>query len=134
MSVLDDYKWPSTFPKGVPPEGVLPANGRVYRAVKRVPPDESDFLTTREDNPRREFVTTVEKQRSHGVSFFNKMDVLKDKVRRYQALQNRIIVHGNLLSALGVVSSNNKNGHLTLWKCIGSKPHECINVPVSELL
>lgn len=127
MSILDEYKWPSNFPKGVPPEESQPANGHVYRAVKKIPPDESDFPTTREENPRREYKTKDEIQRSHGVSFFKKIDVLKEKVRRYSALQGRAIVHGDLISTLGVVSKSNRDGHVTLWKCIDSKPHEHIN-------
>lgn len=132
MSVFDDYEWPDSFPKNVTTEEGKPASGHVYRAVKKIPPDENDFQTTREEYPRREFMTKEEKQRSHGVSFFEKIDVLRDKVRRYNSLKGCTIVHGDLINSLGVVSKSNRHGHVTLWKCVDSKPHKYINVPVGE--
>lgn len=86
---------------------------------------------TREEYPERIFSTDDEIEKSYGVSFFCKQNVIEDKKRRYRPLANKQIAKGNLENKLGKISPENKHSHLTLWKCVGSQPHLFINKKVT---
>jgi hypothetical protein len=129
MSVLDDYDWPGDYPKGVPPEDSFPADGFVYRAVTKIPPDDKDFMMTREESPRSEYETEDKKAKSYGVSFFKKREKLEEKMRKYKPLGEKVIAQGELDKSLGVISKPNRQSHVTLWKCVNSQPSQYINSP-----
>ncbi len=127
MSKGGNHVWPTTYPKNVPPGDATPAAGHVFRAVSNVPPTPDDFLTSREENPRREFNDIAQ---SYAVSFFENIAELQDKIRRYKPLQDKQVVQGNLVDALDFIKKAKKGSHISLWKCIGSRPCQYINAPV----
>ncbi|MCH8262728.1 MAG: hypothetical protein IIA77_06730 [Proteobacteria bacterium] len=119
------YEWPDNYPEEVPPEDSIPAKGIAYRFVKKIPPDENDFLMSREEVPDRNLETEIDIARSYGVSLFTKPEALEKK-RRYHPLSK--IVFGTLVPELGKMSKKpSRRKHFTLWKCCNSKPHLHIN-------
>jgi len=127
-----EYKWPAIFPENVPPINAVPANGKVYRFVDKIPPNESDFRMYREDNPNSNCFSDEHKIMTYGVSFFTTLDVAKAKraKERYPGqsqFANKKIASGELHAKLGVTYYNSKTKHLTLWKQEGATPHLYIN-------
>jgi len=122
-----EYEWPDFFPEDIPPDNSVSADGIVFRLVDDIPPVESDFLMTREEHPKRAFNTDDEILKSYGVSFFSKKEIIQEKKRRYPALAEKKIATGGLEKKMGKISPTSKHNHLTLWKCVGSKPHLFIN-------
>lgn len=122
-----NYSWPSDFADGVPPKGVVQAQGYAYRLVRNNPPNESDFLPTRVECPNREFRTKEDEIMSYGVSVSRKKDTLL-KIRAQfpepEQFGGTMIVGGEMVPDLGVTQAlPKKNGHLTLWKQASSQPH-----------
>lgn len=96
-----------------------------YRFIKNFPPDENDFLMTKDDTPDRNLETQKDIAKSYGVSFFTKPEALEKK-RRYNALGK--IAFGTFVPELGKISKKpSRHKHITLWKCCNSKPHLHIN-------
>lgn len=121
------YSWPSDFTTGVPPEDAIPAVGYVYRLVRNNPPNESDFLNTREQYPERHFESPEDEIMSYGVSVFTKLKSLKKLQADFpepEQFGGTLIAGGDMIAELGVTQPKaKKNGHLTLWKQASSQPH-----------
>lgn len=120
------YKWPEEFPEGIPDENTVPASGKVYRLVSSIPPTEEDFEMHKIDNPRYSYKRD-DKDKAYGVSFWAIFDKCLDAKKKYSAPEqfgNKLIAYGNLIPDLGVIPKElSKDGHLTLWKQVGAKPH-----------
>jgi hypothetical protein len=123
---MERYKWPKNFPEGIPSKDCIPAAGKVYRLVNKIPPCEKDFMIHREEIPDYQY-SQDEIELSYGVSFWKKLNkILRIKKNYPKAEQfgNKLIVSGELVNELGVVPSEpRKDGHVTLWKQINAKPH-----------
>lgn len=122
-----DYSWPIDFDDGVPPNGVIQAQGYAYRLVRNNPPIETDFLPTRVEYPNRVFRTKEEEIMSYGVSVSRKKDTLLKIRARFpepEQFGGTVIVGGEMVPDLGVTQAlAEDNGHLTLWKQVSSQPH-----------
>ena len=79
VNALIEYAWPDDFIDGIPPKTSAPAQGKVFRLVDTIPPIESDFRQTREENPNRTYNTIEAKRMSFGVSFWADIEELKKK-------------------------------------------------------
>ncbi|HFQ5300984.1 TPA: hypothetical protein ACGVAU_000636 [Vibrio vulnificus] len=122
-----DYTWPADFPEGIPLDlGVVPAEGKVYRLVRTIPPTEVDFLRHRDEKPKYPY-TKEEIPLSYGLSVWSKLDKLRRIEKNYPApdqLGNWKTACGNLCHQLGVIPKEIKNdGHITLWVQEGQEPH-----------
>lgn len=122
-----NYSWPNEFAEGVPPKGVVEAQGYAYRLVRNNPPVETDFLPTREEYPNRVFRTRDEEIMSYGVSVSRRKDTLLKLRAQYpdpEQFGGTVIVGGEMVPELGVTQVQHEdNGHLTLWKQASSQPH-----------
>lgn len=78
------------------------------------------------DNPRYSYKRD-DKDKAYGVSFWAIFDKCLDAKKKYSAPEqfgNKLIAYGNLIPDLGVIPKElSKDGHLTLWKQVGAKPH-----------
>jgi hypothetical protein len=129
VNALIEYAWPDDFIDGIPPKTSAPAQGKVFRLVDTIPPIESDFRQTREENPNRTYNTIEAKRMPFGVSFWADIEELKKKQHKYRkALGKKKVVSGVLVPELGFATDPDKISHRTLWKQIGSEPHLHINV------
>jgi len=122
-----NYSWPADFPEGVPEDsGTIPAEGKVYRLVRKYPPSEEDFLMHRIEYPTRKY-TKMDEPKSYGISFWSNLSKIKRVQQNYPSPEQfgeRMIVTGNLVHELGVIPSEPaKNGHVTLWAQEGAEPH-----------
>ncbi|WP_016955940.1 hypothetical protein [Catenovulum agarivorans] len=120
------YKWPDTFPEGVPLEGAIPASGKVYRLVENIPPTASDFQMYRTDRPEVRF-SKAQIPFSYGTSLWTTLSKIIRQKERYpkpEQFGNKKIVGGELTEELGVMYICTVNeGHVTLWSQEGAKPH-----------
>jgi len=110
-------KWPGFFPLGVPPQSATPAIGNGFRLVKSIPPSDSDFISTFEEFPGREFKDDDAK--IFGTSFHRRLECSKRTRERYRALRHRHIVVGELKNEHGVhLSTPTACGpsHFTVWR------------------
>ena len=132
----DNYKWPANFPEGIPSEeDTIPAEGKVYRLTRTVPPTEIDFVPHREEKPKYPY-RKEEIPLSYGVSFWTKLDKILRIKSNYpfpEQFGEWLTAHGNLSAELGVIPKEmTLNGHVTLWVQEGAKPHEHIKYGVDE--
>jgi hypothetical protein len=130
------YCWPVDFPKGTPEDcDVIPAEGRVYRLVRSIPPTEIDFQRHREEKPDYVYITK-DIPKSYGVSFWSKLSKIRRIEKNYPAPEqyaNWHTVCGNLCPELGVVPAAIEiSGHVTLWVQEGAEPHKHIKDEVEE--
>jgi hypothetical protein len=116
-------QWPTFFPLDVPPEKATPADGEAFRMVKSIPPSESDFVSTFEENPSREAPIDDKIGMFYGTSFFRQLECIKKKRARYKPFRNRHIVAGTLENKHGVQLSTGEPSHLTVWRYQGSHIH-----------
>ncbi|WP_188009228.1 hypothetical protein [Grimontia hollisae] len=131
------YCWPDSFPEGVPEDlDVMPAEGRVYRLVRNIPPTPKDFLMHRMENPDRRY-STDQVPMSYGVSFWTKLSKIQKVKRNYpkpEQFGTSIVVSGNLCNELGVIPKEvASDGHVTLWAQDGAEPHLYVNTQEDEL-
>lgn len=129
MEDLASYKWPNSFPDDIPNlDEVIPAHGKVFRLVKKCPPDGDDFRMHREDYPGYLY-SKSDIPKSYGVSFWSELSQIKQVKLNYPSpdqFGNMSIVSGELISSLGVVC-HEVDGHVTLWVQEGAKPHLYVN-------
>ena len=128
MSAVDaviEYVWPQDFTDGVPPEEAIPANGKVFRLVKAIPPKEDDFLQHNIEKPNYPYREERARKKGYGVSLWNTLHKVKRAGKNYPApeqLGEWLIASGELVAELGVIYKS-KNGHISLWKQLGAEPH-----------
>ncbi|MFC4701283.1 hypothetical protein ACFO4O_14010 [Glaciecola siphonariae] len=125
MTVAIDYNWPQDFIEGVPPQEATPANGKVYRLVKSIPPQEDDFLQHNVEKPNYPYRDELARKKGFGVSLWSTLHKVKRAGKNYPApnqLGEWLIASGELVVELGVIYKS-KNGHVSLWKQCGAKPH-----------
>lgn len=125
MTAAINYTWPDDFIAGVPPEEAIPAQGKVYRLVKAIPPKEDDFLQHNVEKPNYFYPDERTKKQGYGVSLWNTLHKVKRAGKNYPApgqLGNWLIASGELVADLGVIYKS-RNGHISLWKQKGAKPH-----------
>ncbi len=130
------YSWPSDFPVGVPENcGVIPAQGKVYRLVRTIPPTELDFQKHRDEKPDYEY-RSKDIPKSYGVSFWSTLSTIRQAEKNYPAPEQYgkwQTVCGTLFPALGVITETAEtNGHITLWVQKGAEPHKHIKDEVKE--
>jgi hypothetical protein len=130
------YTWPADFPEGIPENvDVVPAEGRVYRLVRTIPPMEVDFQRYRDEKPNG-FYPKEDIPKSYGMSFWSKLSRIKRVEKNYpfpeQYGQWRTAC-GNLCPELGVIPAEiENNGHITLWAQEGAEPHKHIKEEVEK--
>ena len=126
-----DYTWPTDFPEDIPEScDPIPAEGKVYRLVRTIPPTEVDFQKHRDEKPDYEYLTK-DIPLSYGMSFFTTLSKLKRKTGNYPApeqFERWLMVCGHLVPELGVIKE--KSGHVTLWAQQGALPHKYIKEEV----
>lgn len=130
------YTWPADFPEDIPDScDVIPAEGKVYRLVRTIPPTEVDFRKHRDEKPDYAYLTK-DIPLSYGMSFFSKLAKLKRKTKNYPAPEQYAhwqTVCGELIPDLGVIpKEQEKSGHITLWAQEGAQPHKYIREEVKE--
>lgn len=110
-------EWPDFFPEGVPPDNATPAEGDAFRLVVSIPPSDSDFLSSIEDQPNRNFKDD-QMWMACGVSFHRQLECSRRTRDRYRPLRNRRIAKGTLKSEHGVQLSTSGGGgsHFTVWR------------------
>ncbi len=128
-----NYTWPADFPEDIPEScNPIPAEGKVYRLVRTIPPTEVDFQKHRDEHPDYVYVTK-DKPLSYGMSFFTTLSKLKRKTGNYPApeqYESWQTVCGELVPELGVIKI--ESGHVTLWAQQGALPHQYIREEVKE--
>lgn len=117
-----DSEWPAFFPDGVPPETATAASGVAYRLVRQLPPDKSDFRSSHEENPKRDFGEDF--WMACGVSFHKRLADARRTRARFKPLRKRMIARGTLRSEFGVMLRTGSGSHLTVWLRKGVTPHE----------
>lgn len=130
MTVATNYVWPKDFVDGVPPEEAVPANGKVFRLVKAIPPAEDDFLQHNVEKPKYFYRDERELKKGYGVSLWCTLHKVKRAGKNYPAPEQLgcwLIASGELIEELGVIYKS-KNGHVSLWKQQGAKPHLYIKI------
>lgn len=122
--------WPDFFPEGIPPDEAIEASGAMFRLVDDCPPTESDFASSIEENPSREFGDKL--WQAFGVSMY-KDQIEAEKTRaRYAPLRSKKIARGELSGKQGVkmhTPSRTSKSHHTIWLVKESNVHsafECI--------
>jgi hypothetical protein len=117
-------EWPDFFPEGVPPEEAQPAQGEAFRIVRDIPPADSDFLSSIQEQPNRNF-RDDQIWMACGVSFHRELACSQRTRDRYKPLRNRYIAQGTLKNEHGVALATHKQGgsHFTVWRRIGSLIH-----------
>ncbi len=139
-----DYAWPENMPDKCPLSDSKPADGLLYRVVFNNPPDNSDFLRTKDD-PRQEAIrkrfnngepmTSNEKCRVFATSHFIK----KETCERFALNKNRMakmpcafVAMVDLNPMLGCMkqTGSENRGHFSVWYQEGVSPWE----HVSEVL
>lgn len=131
MDDFANYKWPDVFPEDVPDfESVKPAEGKVFRLVKKCPPDNTDFKMHKEDCPGYMY-SKSNISKSFGVSFWSELSQAKQVRINYPSPEqfgDMHIVSGELVKELGVICSDKDlDGHVTLWLQEGAQPHLHVN-------
>jgi len=120
-----NYDWPDDFIEGVPPEEATPAEGKAFRLVKVIPPNEDDFLQHNVEKPNYHYKDDRAKKKGYGVSLWKTLHKIKRARKNYPAhnqLGEWLIASGELIAELGVIYKS-KNGHISLWKQKGAQPH-----------
>jgi hypothetical protein len=117
-------EWPSFFPEGVPPSDAKPSEGDAFRLVTAFPPSNSDFLSSIEEQPDREFKND-KLGRAYGVSFHRRLECSQRTRKRYRPLRNRYVAKGTLKKEHGVQLSTSepRDSHFTVWRRSGSLIH-----------
>lgn len=126
-----NYKWPNDYPEGIPPKNATPAKGEAFRLVDKFPPDENDFLMSKEE-PRYKGKKNYDIP-YYSVSFSSDYkSILETRSNYPQALKDKKVATGKLVPKLGKISGPNKRNHIHLWKCLNSKPHLFINKEIKD--
>ncbi|WP_431022414.1 hypothetical protein [Erwinia rhapontici] len=120
--------WPDFFPPELelPPEDSMDAEGTVYRFVKSIPPTETCFLATHQEQPRRhERCETLEKKQAvYGTSVWSSKELLLEAIAFLpQGLGQRKLACGTVSSSMGKMRKTLEAGHLTLWLKKNSNIH-----------
>jgi hypothetical protein len=131
MDELPEYNWPKAFPEDIPNlDEVIPAQGKVFRLVKKCPPDGNDFRMHKEDCPGYMY-SKSNISRSYGVSFWAELSQAKQVKINYPSPEqfgDMAIVSGQLVNSLGVICREvEDDGHVTLWVQDGAEPHLHVN-------
>lgn len=129
MTAGIQYVWPEDFVDGVPPDEAEPAQGKVYRLVKAIPPQEDDFIQHNIEKPNYVYRDERTRLQGYGVSLWNTLHKVKKAGKNYPApeqLGKWLIASGDLVADLGVIYKS-KNGHVSLWKQKGAEPHLHVN-------
>lgn len=117
-------EWPDFFPEGVPPDSATNAEGEAFRLVAKIPSSDSDFLSTIEEQPNRNFKND-QTGKAYGVSFHRKLECSQRTKKRYKPFRNRRIAKGTLKKEHGVQlsTSSTRDSHFTVWRRNGSPMH-----------
>lgn len=112
--------WPDFFPPDLqlPPTDAVDADGTVYRFVKSIPPTETCFLATHQEQPHRhERCETLEKKQAvYGTSVWVSKELLLEAVAFLpQGLGKRKLVYGTVNASMGKMRKTLEVGHITLW-------------------
>lgn len=131
------YSWPADYPENIPEScDVVPAEGKVYRLVRTIPPTPIDFQRHRDEKPTYRYRTNDEKAKSWGISFWSKLAKIKRIEQNYPFPEQYGSWHtvcGNLCAELGVIpAETSKDGHVTLWVQQGAEPHNHIKDEVKS--
>ncbi len=111
------YIWADDTPQNCPPDHAKPSVGRYYRAVKNIPPENSDFMRWI-DEPHN-----FGKTRSCaacGVSVFSSIEGVVNMIKRFPnrwgKFPNHGVMQGDLEEIIGVISQEGKNlEHYNIW-------------------
>lgn len=109
-------QWPNFFPDNCPPSTAFPANGKVYRFVKKDPPKHKDFYSHRQNQPNRNF--NAEECVVCGISVFKDIEDALSVKRIIPAFKKRKIAEGTVKRFMGKMlhtPSNNADSHHTWW-------------------
>ncbi|ELL0573936.1 hypothetical protein Q6U63_003272 [Vibrio fluvialis] len=132
-----NYTWPDDYPEDIPEScDVKPAEGKVYRLVRTVPPTAIDFQRHRDEKPNYIYRNSDDKAKSWGISLWSKLAKIKRVAKNYPFPEQYGSWHtvcGNLCSELGVIPTEaSKDGHVTLWVQAGAEPHNHIKDEVKS--
>lgn len=119
-------KWPAHFPAECPFKESWEATGDIYRLVENDPPSPSDFLSLREQNPKRgPYPDPVHECMACGLSVFVKSEDIDLHRQTSKKLRDRKIAKTTLAEVLGRVARTGRTaGHHTWWLPEGS-PNPC---------
>jgi hypothetical protein len=110
------HQWPEHYPEKCPPLDAAPADGPIYRLVRGEAPQEGDFQSQYEKQPKREWGALACQAR--GLSVFESEEACQDMAAIIPALRKKRIASGIVPSGSGVMAStpsNNSDDHCTLW-------------------
>jgi len=108
--------WPDSFPEGCPPSEALPISGIFFRCVNSDPPNQDDFLSAIEKNPRRR--NPEDECKLYGVSMYTQIDDIKRLRNISPPFREMQIAQGQLGSEHGVMRNTKSkygNSHYTMW-------------------
>ncbi|WP_145504141.1 hypothetical protein [Yersinia vastinensis] len=128
MKNEDKDCWPDFYPPELllPPDDATDAEGTVYRLVRSIPPAETCFLATHQEQPsRHEACHTLEKKQAvYGTSVWATKEQLLEVVESLpQGMKQRKMACGTVSAAMGKMRKTVEAGHLTLWLRKNSNIH-----------
>ena len=124
-------EWPHFYPENCPPAEARLASGKVYRLVRRDPPQAEDFKPLFEENPQRfrnEPSTKI--CIACGLSVHTNLQDSERLRKRVRKFKNRQIAEGELHPTFGMMQhspSSNFKSHHTWWLPIGAEPWGVFN-------
>ncbi len=115
--------WPAFFPDECPPGDAVPAAGRFLRLVRNNPPEPTDFVALRIENPDDRRV--ADECQACGLSIVVAMDEIHRLQRRVPSQRTKFIASGVLNHDLGRIKptpSRMSKSHHTWWLPNGVDP------------
>jgi hypothetical protein len=116
-------QWAEDLPEDCPPQGAIVPNGEVfYRIVKTIPPDESDFYSTKKLGVKRR--GAVDECVEMALSIFSTLDDCKS-LKAIESFKNRLIVSFTLDKGCGLIKSTPSKAfisHYSWWLAAGFNP------------
>ena len=114
--------WPDFFPVDCPPGDAKPAEGTFLRLVRNAPPDETDFVAWRTENPNNK---VSDECKACGVSIMADMGDVHRLQRRVASQRSKFVASGTLRPELGRLKhtpSSSSKSHHSWWVPTGVDP------------
>jgi hypothetical protein len=108
------YEWVENLPENCPPQSAGSPQGDFFRVISAFPPDNSDFNSTRQDNPLKLFA--IDECLVRSCSIFSDYAEGK-KLLKLPRHRNKIIIRLSLTADSGLVLRTfERPGHYSWWR------------------
>ncbi|MEP2770597.1 MAG: hypothetical protein ABJH05_00525 [Fulvivirga sp.] len=119
--------WIEELPNNCPPSDAKPPDGQTfYRLCQNNPPEGSDFVSLKIENPSRTFAGVSECQ-LRAVSIWSDVDKCAS-LKKFKTLRDRVIGSITLSNEDGLIKQTNGPHHYSWWRSTHFNPNIAVIV------